>query len=312
MAKRQKEQVNELEQIEAFFSTKSEHRNSFFFEMYKEAESEAIFETSLIPLQTIDGFINQCYLGRAKPIQTTKAVIKEIDGFGYEQQCFIYDHLIKFLDKTEWTGEDGQKITLEKIKDILDNEFLHLLPENWQPPVKKYDFERVKEHLKTLPETKDKIKYLIEQQTEFSQNEGMPILGYGENSFADLCSLEIKKLEKLLKLEQSTPAQKDTALSKVNSAFTLSKALSKIDYIRIINALSELRCFQNDDGTYPAKKEVMKAFGNLANIDLSNYDKDLNKAFTGSATLEANLSVFEKMKEKTQEIYLSKLNKPQK
>jgi hypothetical protein len=56
----------------------------------------------------------------------------------------------------------------------------------------------------------------------------------------------------------------------------------------------------------------MKTFGNLVGINLNNYDKDLNKAFTTNVTMEKNLEIFDKMKTKTQDIFLSKLNKAKK
>lgn len=313
MAKRQKQQANELEQIEAFFSTENEHRNKFFFKLYKEAESQRLFESPLIPLQNIDRLITVCYTGRAKPLQTAKAVIKDIHFFDREQKMFIYHLLVEFLEKTVWTDKDGKEITLAKIKDLLDAEFMYLInPEakNHQPAKNEFDFKEVKKHLETLPDTKAKIKYLIEIKTDYEQGkEPFAIEIYNEVSFDRLCDLEIKKLQSLLKLEQSTTLQTTTEKHKVNAAFSLSETLSKIDYIRIINALSELRCFKKENGTLPTKKEVMQAFGTLVNIDLSNYDKDLNKAFTSNVTVEKNLEIFEKLKTKTQEIYLKKLNK---
>lgn len=289
-----------------------------FEDLTENEDRQGIFE----PLDFLNLLYEQFEIVNAnkeKPL----SVVKHLFGLKLEPIKLYY--LLYYLNEhiyehsgSEYEPKDKQlsicRGFIEKEYDKLEAELYPKTEPEPQPEKEnKYDFQKVKQHIETLTTVKDKILYLTEIKTDFLQNESSwEPRWISDKPFDLLCELEIKKLEKLLELEQSTPAQKDTALSKVNSAFTLSKALSKIDYIRIINALSELRCFQNDDGTYPAKKEVMKAFGNLANIDLSNYDKDLNKAFTASATLEANLSVFDKMKEKTQEIYLSKLNKPQK
>lgn len=196
-------------------------------------------------------------------------------------------------------------VYLSDLKMKIENE---LFPkEDNEVSENKFHFDKVKKHLETLHDTKAKIKYLIEIKTDYQQKidweftTGKP--------FDEKCELEIKKLEELFKLEANTTPNSNSEPQIQKSNFSISETLSKIDYIRIINALSELRCFKKENGTYPSKKEVMQAFGSLVNIDLSNYDKDLNKAFTSSVTVEKNLEIFERLKAKTQDIYLRKLDK---
>lgn len=208
MAKRQKQAANELEQIEAFFSTENEHRNKFFFKLYNEAVREQIFESPLIPMQNIDRLITACYTGRAKPLQTAKGVIADIHLFNWEQKMFIYHLLVEYLETTGWTDKDGKEISLPKIKDLLDAEFMYLqnpdakhTPTNNNPT---FDFDKVKQHLETLPDIKEKIKYLIEQKTLYKQQDGYDF--DISPTFADKCELEIKKMKALAEME-STPTQ---------------------------------------------------------------------------------------------------------
>lgn len=92
-----------------------------------------------------------------------------------------------------------------------------------------------------------------------------------------------------------------------NSTFKLNEeVVSKIDFIRIINALWELNAFVKDNGTYPTKQNTMIAFGNILGIDLSNYDKDLSKALNNSS-VEVNIEIFKKMEGKITSICADKV-----
>jgi hypothetical protein len=81
--------------------------------------------------------------------------------------------------------------------------------------------------------------------------------------------------------------------------------ISKIDFIRIINVLWELKGFEISEGGCPTKENTMKTFGNIIGIDLSNYDKDLSKALKNSS-LETNVGIFEKMINKATSIHTDK------
>lgn len=93
-----------------------------------------------------------------------------------------------------------------------------------------------------------------------------------------------------------------------NQQFIINeKVLSKIDFIRIMNVLSELRAFKYEDGTYPPKKDVMEVFGEVVGIDLRQYSKDLSKAMKNSAC-ETNLAIFKKMQDKMISIWSDRLD----
>lgn len=309
--KKIKKQVSDLEAIETYFTTGNEHRDKYCFQIYKEAEQEQIFESPLTPLWLINKIVSDCYESRKKPVQAVKKVYKVIEdkGLNYKQKCFVYDHVIKILDSTTWKDENGKEVSLNQIKELLDNEFMSLSPENLETDENLFDWESTTKHLETLPDTKDKIKFLIERRTEYKiENDGrlFEITEWTETAYDQKCDLKIKELKAIAELE-TKPSE-----TKTSSNFSLSKSLSKIDYIRIINALSELRCFQSKDGTYPTKKDVMSSFGKLVNLDLNEYTNDLNKAFNSNVTIEQNIEIFDTLKKKTQELYLNKQNRQKK
>lgn len=109
----------------------------------------------------------------------------------------------------------------------------------------------------------------------------------------------VEKVEVVLQVNQPS--------KKADSNFTLGKSFSKIDYIRIIDALCESKCFATKDiQLIPHKKDVMKAFGEVVGVDLSNYDKDLSKAFISPAKLETNIEIFNKLIRATTDTYYKK------
>jgi hypothetical protein len=67
----------------------------------------------------------------------------------------------------------------------------------------KYDWQKVKQHLETLPGDKTRVLYLDELRTEYEQEaDGWGLMEWGI-SFSKLCDLEIKKLERRIRLERS-------------------------------------------------------------------------------------------------------------
>ena len=77
----------------------------------------------------------------------------------------------------------------------------------------------------------------------------------------------------------------------------------KIDLIRVINVLYLLGFFTGKDGRRITKKEVFSAFGKALNIDLSTYDVDLSRSLSDSTKLQRHLSIFDRMKEKMEEVF---------
>jgi hypothetical protein len=73
---------------------------------------------------------------------------------------------------------------------------------------------------------------------------------------------------------------------------------AKIDLIRILNAMYELKFFTDPNGQVPPKQTVMDAFGTFLEINLSDYYKDLNQAFDTSNP-ELNIRIFRQLEEIT-------------
>ena len=70
-----------------------------------------------------------------------------------------------------------------------------------------YDFEQVKKHLNTLPDTKAKINYLIEIKTEYLQNKDEFEWDMG-TTFDEKCQLEIDKIKHQLQLDKTPQSNK--------------------------------------------------------------------------------------------------------
>ena len=151
---------------------------------------------------------------------------------------------------------------------------------------KKYDFKKVKKHLKTLQFYKEKIEYLITIRTEYLQS-GNADIGLFGSDFSDRCKLEIKKLKELSKLNVET-------ISNQTPKFKLSGKGAKIDLIRVLYALYEMRLIVKEDDQLPTKQEFMEAFGAFLGEDLKKYSSNLSQAMQ-TQPLNINLKVFNKM-----------------
>lgn len=81
---------------------------------------------------------------------------------------------------------------------------------------------------------------------------------------------------------------------------------TKIDFIRVMNALYELGFFRDAQGGRVTKKEFFTTIGRAVNVDLSKYDKDLSRSTTDSTALDKHLRVFDEMRQKMVEIFNSK------
>lgn len=87
---------------------------------------------------------------------------------------------------------------------------------------------------------------------------------------------------------------------KVISPFKLSdKKGIKTDIIRVLNAMYEMRMIVKNDGQSTTKEEFMNQMGEFFGTDLSKYDNDLSQALNNTS-IEANIKVFDDMKEITQ------------
>ncbi len=80
---------------------------------------------------------------------------------------------------------------------------------------------------------------------------------------------------------------------------------TKIDFIRVVNSLYELGFFTDDKGGKISKKDVMIAVGKAVNVDLTEYQNDLSRSLSDSTKLEKHLTIFDRLKEKMEEVFNS-------
>lgn len=288
-----KKQVNDLEKIEAYFTTENEHYNGFTLDIYNEAKENNLFPDIETPLWIFDNATSEFYESRNKPLQVLNELKETFtkEKLNNEQQAFILEHLIDYFKNTIYTeGESKNEILLSKVEKLLKKELEQIKPTKANKTETEYNWNKTIMHLETLPDLKDRIVYLIEQKTRYKQESGYD---FEHPNFGEKCELEIKKLKALIEIQNSTVPQ-------TKQAFQLRKKQgAKTDLIRILNAVYELRMFEMIDGQIPSKEMFMKQAGDFFGTDLSKYDIDLSQALNNTR-LETNLKVFEEMKEVTQ------------
>lgn len=288
-----KKQTNELEKIEAYFTTENEHYNGFTLDIYNEAKENNLFPDIETPLWIFDNATNEFYESRNKPLQVLNELKETFtkENLNNEQQAFILEHLIDYFKNTIYTeGESKNEISLSKVEKLLKKELEQIKPTKANKTGTEYNWNKTIAYIGTLPVLQDRIIYLIEQRTKYKQESGYD---FEHPNFGEKCELEIKKLKALIEIQNSTVPQ-------TKQAFQLRKKQgAKTDLIRILNAVYELRMFEMTDGQIPSKEMFMKQAGDFFGTDLSKYDIDLSQALNNTS-LETNLKVFEQMKEVTQ------------
>lgn len=284
-----------MEHIERFFTTENEHWNTHALKVYTDAKKEGIFDDLEVPLQYFEDYSAIYPSNQEAPIRVTEQLraAMEEDGLNTGQQEFIVKALIHWFRKTEF-GEVGKTYHMNKVVTILELEF----------PATKYDvaaivpgfnFEKLKKELEAIPDTANKIKHLLEQEAIYKQQDDL-LISWGGNDFGKKCRVEIKKLEKILEMET-----KSTASNVQWSNIHLSKKQGvKTNLMRVLDALWELRFFTDEQEQYITRGEVMEAFGQFLNEDLSSFESLLSNSYNNTKT-ETNLAIFDEMKAKIQQ-----------
>lgn len=169
-----------------------------------------------------------------------------------------------------------------------------------------FDYEEIKEELQTIESPIEKHQYLMNLLFDYSAKAceigEIEHQYYDSIGFVQWIKTEVTRCEYQLKVAQTTPS-KPQKLFKIND-----KKLAKIDAIRIINALYELKCIELADGQIPSKEMFISTFGDFLGIDLSKYHTNLSQAFSNQ-TLEVNLKIFDSLKDLTQKAYYKASNK---
>jgi hypothetical protein len=274
--------------------------NDFNLEIFEDLTENEDWQETFEPLEFLNLLYEQFEIvnaNKGKPL----SVVKNLLGLKLEQTKLYY--LLYYLTRhiykhtgSEYEPKDKQlsicRGFIEKEYDKMEAE---LYPKAEPQPEKenKYDFQKVKHHIETLANVKDKILYLTEIKTDFLQNESDWTWDLG-TTFDRKCELEIKKLNEVIKLEAHTTTPKAKPVFKLSE-----KKGAKTDLIRVLNALYELRLFNKTDGQIPTKQEFIETMGEYLGVDLSKYHSNLSQALQNQP-LEVNLKIFEDMKQATQ------------
>jgi len=279
--------------------------NDFNLEIFEDLTENEDWQGTFEPLEFLNLLYEQFEIVNAnkeKPL----TVVKHLFGLKLEQTKLYY--LLYYLKRhiykhsgSEYEPKDRQ---LSICRGFIEKEYgkmeekLYPKTEPEPQPEKenKYNFQKVKQHIENLTTVKDKILYLTEIKTDFLQNKSGWDLDIG-TPFDRKCELEIKKLNEVLKLEAHTTTPKAKPVFKLSE-----KKGAKIDLIRVLSALYELRLFNKTDGQIPTKQEFMETMGEYLGVDLSKYHSNLSQALQNQP-LEVNLKVFEEMKEATQKAH---------
>lgn len=285
--------------------------NDFNLEIFEELTESEDWRGIFKPLEFLNLLYEQFEIVKAnkeKPL----SVVKHIHGLGLEPMKLYYLlyylkwHIYKYSGSKKELKDKQLGICkgfIEKECEKLEAELFPKTDPEPQPEKEdKYDFQKVKDHIDTLKTVKDKILYLTEKKTEFLQNDSGWVLFTGK-SFGEKCDLEIKKLKEILRIEAISNKPKEKPFFKLSD-----KKGAKIDIIRVLNALYELRLIDKTDGQLPTKKEFIETMGNYLDVDLSKYHSNLSQALQNQP-LEVNLKVFNEMLEVTKKAHYQTKNK---
>jgi hypothetical protein len=109
----------EIEALESYFKTDSEHWNKFTFEMLCEILQQGIFENPELPLQLFTEAEDIFTKNHEKPLQAVEQFAGELNKHKLSptQKLFLYEWVYKYLKNTEYDNLD-----LSQIKDLLESQ----------------------------------------------------------------------------------------------------------------------------------------------------------------------------------------------
>jgi len=263
----------------------------FKFSGHKKPNTEKPFEVFVQALYEVYFFIQD---NLNKPFSCIEKInnVSEKSGFNDVEKLVLVDKILGVLFHHPDPNQQS-KVFIQLV------DFRHdLSPYTDDPEIQNpnwhFDFEAIKVKLQTIETATEKQKYLMNLLFDYSAKafeiDELERKYYESMGFVQWIKTELSRCE----YEQTVEAA--TTTLKTKPVFKLSeKKGAKIDLIRVLNALHELRLFNKTDGQIPSKELFMKQSGEFFGIDLSKYDTDLSQALNNTS-LEANLKVFEEMK----------------
>ena len=222
-------------------------------------------------------------------------ILKWFGGYPVQNMNKQYDTTLRLIEKEflsfkkqtlekQFCQKDWDKYSrLRQIEGFMADRI------NGKPENSEYDFQKLKEYLNTIPELKEKIKFLDTIKTEYQQNKTGWEISIG-TPFDEQCELEIRKLQKIFDLDKIHSSSVSKSQFKISD-----KKGAKVDLLRIFSALYELRFVDKQNGELPTKKEFIEAVGEFLGTDFSKFQQDLSQAFK-NGSIESNIGIFEKLK----------------
>jgi hypothetical protein len=264
---------NSDEQLESYLT------NDFHLEIYEEltdGDRVGLFE----PLEFFDLLYSQYKSvkdNKTKPLTVIKT-LKQLKLTDKQRHCLFY-YLNALIQKVNSSGGEGRDKQLEICASFIEKEIYNLeevlADEAEAQPAKenRFDFDKVKQHLETLPDTESKLKYLVEIQTEYEQEESS-FFRNPFDRFSEKCELEIAKLNQLMILERPKSSQTgaETDSTNRNPEYTTARQVlatyflleyakancpntAKADFIAFLTSKSRERIRQFLSGLYQSKDE---------------------------------------------------------
>jgi len=270
----------------------------FEFSGSKKPNTEKTFEVFAKALHEVYFFIQD---NLNKPFGCIEKInnVSETSGFNKLEKLVLIDKILGVLSHHP-EQEKQQKVFIQ-LADFRHDLSPYTDDPEIQNPNWHFDFEAIKNELTTIEAPTEKHKFLMNLLFDYSAKayeiDELEHEYYESIGFVQWIKTELSRCEYEQKLATATTTPKAKPVFKLSE-----KNGAKIDLIRVLNALYELRLFNKADGLIPTKQEFIETMGEYLGVDLSKYHSNLSQALQNQP-LEVNLKVFEDMKEATQKAH---------
>ena len=229
---------------------------------------------------------------RDNPFHAKQKLDERMAAYSEEQQGYLYINLEQKLEKDlrSLFMLDNEKLKVCHALVLKEINQRWPLPDDEEEIEDKFKWANIKRQVDALADPNSQMSYLINISAEYRQE--VICNGLSSNGIAEMCQIEMDRIKQQRELEaMKKPYAGDIYLSGDKG--------KKINFIRVFNALYELRYFQDDRGQIPSKETVMVTIGKVLGVDLSAYDSDLSQAF-GTGNCDKNTAIFKQMIETTE------------
>ncbi|WP_188766522.1 hypothetical protein [Emticicia aquatilis] len=236
---------------------------------------------------SLDNFIDQLPLNYKKVIQNNKIFFWSAE-----------DHYYTLEPQPKWTEiteiDYSNKVSIEDVKQQFYDRFIkdsiNILKDEFHTwRLKLIDFKDTKSEIDSVSE---KLSYFESVAKDLDYLK--PYYEDIEGSFMFL-KQEIDKIKRHFLIES------EIINTQTNYPFKLKDG-AKVDIIRLLYALHDLKLIYNQDDSFPTQKEFMDYFGKLFNNNFDRYSAHINF----NVPKETYLKIFEKLLKTATEQYNDK------